>query len=146
MKGTRETKSSRLLLLAKMILAGLLLFWLVQSGRLQLSTLASIQLSRELLALIMLMFVSMALPALRWWWLCRLQQIDVRLLRISVLTWAGYFLSLVLPGSASGDMVRSYLIVRDSPNARRSIFHGFAGSILGCLQPALLGARRIDSY
>lgn len=108
--------------MAKLCVAAGLLSWLFFSGQLELGRLASVRLSGELGILMALTLGSMALPAVRWWWLLRIQQLDEPLGTVIALTWAGYFTALVLPGAASGDLAKSYLILRRRPQARARAF------------------------
>lgn len=118
----RSAWRSRLIFLAKLCVAVGLLSWLLFSGQLELGRLASVRFSGELGLLMMLTLGSMALPALRWWWLLRIQQLREPLGTVIALTWAGYFTALVLPGAASGDLAKSYLILRRRPKARARAF------------------------
>jgi uncharacterized membrane protein YbhN (UPF0104 family) len=137
----RSKTRSRLILAAKVAVAAGLIAWLLASGRLQLHYLVSVRLSWELTMLAMLVFGSMALPAFRWWWLLRIQNIDEPLGKIFVLTWAGYAAALVLPGAASGDVARSYLILRRRAGARaRALSTVLADRYLGLYSLLCLGA------
>jgi uncharacterized membrane protein YbhN (UPF0104 family) len=118
----RSAWRSRLVFLAKLCVAAGLLSWLLFSGQLELGRLASVRFSGELGVLMLLTLGSMALPALRWWWLLRIQQLHEPLGTVIALTWAGYFTALVLPGAASGDLAKSYLILRRRPQARARAF------------------------
>lgn len=122
----QKTGRSRLrktsIFMVKLVLATLLLVWLVRSGRLDFGVLSGLRLSPESALLLALVLGSLALPALRWWWLLRIQRLDESLWRVTVLTWLGYFTALVLPGAASGDLVRGYLMVRRQPGSRARAF------------------------
>ena len=120
--GKRSVWRSRLVLCAKLVVAASLLSWLLLSGQLDLRLLASIPLSGELGVLVALTLGAMGLPALRWWWLLRIQQLREPLGKITALTWTGYFAALVLPGAASGDLAKSYLILRRRPKGRARAF------------------------
>ncbi len=82
----------------------------------------------------------MVLPAVRWWWLLRIQKITTSMMQVVRLTWFGYIASLVLPGAASGDIARSVLIVRDNGDARARAFSTvLADRFLGLYSLFLLG-------
>ena len=110
----------RLILVAQFTIAASLVVWLVLSGRLEFRLLTSVRFSTQFLLLLALILGSLALPALRWWWLLRIQKLDEPLWDVTALTWLGYFTALVLPGAASGDLARSYLMVRRPLGLERS--------------------------
>ncbi len=118
----RSVWRTRLVLLAKLVVAAGLLSWLLMSGRLDIRLLVSVPVSRALGLLVALTVGSMVLPAVRWWWLLRVQQLREPPSRVLSLTWAGYFAALVLPGAASGDLAKSYLLLRRQPKARARAF------------------------
>ena len=51
-----------------------------------------------------------------------MQKLKEPLWDVTALTWLGYFTALVLPGAASADLARSYLMVRRQPAARARAF------------------------
>jgi uncharacterized membrane protein YbhN (UPF0104 family) len=132
---------SRLLLPAKLALAGGLLLWLVSSDRLQLDKFLAVSLSGELLLFVAIVLLSMAVPAVRWWWLLRVQELQVPLRQVFRLTWAGYFTGLLLPGAASGDLAKGYLIVRGRQNGRiRALSTVLVDRVIGVYSLLFLGS------
>jgi uncharacterized protein (TIRG00374 family) len=132
---------SRLLLPAKLALAGGLLLWLVSSDRLQLDKLLAVSLSGELLLFVAIVLLSLAVPAVRWWWLLRVQELHVPLRQVFRLTWAGYFTGLLLPGAASGDLAKGYLIVHGRQNGRiRALSTVLVDRVLGVYSLLFLGS------
>jgi uncharacterized membrane protein YbhN (UPF0104 family) len=113
----RPSWRPRLLLLLKFAAAGGILGWLIHSGRLDVTRLARIPFSANVGLLWATVLASMVLPAVRWWWLLRVQRLNEGLWRTTVLAWVGYATALVLPGAASGDLARSYFILRQQPQA-----------------------------
>jgi glycosyltransferase 2 family protein len=131
----------RLVVTAKIGLAGSLLVWLTSSDRLQLSRLAGVHLNSHLFALIALVAGSMFVPAIRWWWLLRIQGVREPLWRVLKLTWSGYLAALVMPGAASGDLARTYLILRQRDRGRARAFSTIlADRFLGLHSLFCLGA------
>jgi uncharacterized membrane protein YbhN (UPF0104 family) len=131
----------RLILAGKIALAVSLLTWLLLSGRLQLGRLASVSLDWRLAVLLALVAGSMILPAFRWWWLLRIQGLREPLGKILRLTWAGYLAALVLPGAASGDLAKTYLILRRRSQTRARAFSTvLADRFLGLHSLFCLGA------
>ena len=131
----------RLMLSAKIALAGALLGWLASSDRLQLSRLAKVPLNWQLLTLFALVAGSMIIPAVRWWWLLRIQGLQEPLWHVVKLTWSGYLAALVLPGAASGDLAKTYLILRQRDGGRARAFSTIlADRFLGLHSLFCLGA------
>ena len=138
---SRPVWQRRLFLAAKIALAGALLVWLASSDRLQLSRLASVPLNGNLLTLFGLVAGSMIIPAVRWWWLLRIQGLQEPLWRVVKLTWSGYLAALVLPGAASGDLAKTYLILRQREKGRARAFSTIlADRFLGLHSLFCLGA------
>jgi len=104
---------ARGLRLAKVLVAVGLLGWLIASGRMDLAQLLWLKPDWRLAALGVAVFVSMFLPAVRWWWLLRIQQLPVSFSRAVSLTWAGYLAALFLPGAAAGDVAKGILVAQD---------------------------------
>jgi uncharacterized membrane protein YbhN (UPF0104 family) len=130
---------SWLILVAKIALAAGIVAWLC-TGRLELRRFANVPLSLNLVWLVAIVFGSMFLPAVRWWWLLRIQKIDVSLWRATKLTWLGYAAALVMPGAASGDLAKSCLIFREQSRAKaRSVSTVFVDRIIGVYSLVLLG-------
>ncbi len=135
-----------LVLLVKIAVAAAIIAWLC-TGRLEIRRLAEIPFSFDLVLLAAIVFGSMLLPAVRWWWLLRIQRIEVSLWRVIALTWFGYFAALVLPGAAGGDLARSYLIVRRQREARaRSLSTVLVDRMIGVYSLALLGCTSAAWY
>jgi uncharacterized membrane protein YbhN (UPF0104 family) len=99
------------------VAAGLLV-WLVKSGRLDFRVLLEAPLSRFHFLGMLVLLTAMVLQAWRWWWLLRIQRIDLSFLRTLGLVWIGRFLALVLPGVVGGDLVIGYYVTREAPSAK----------------------------
>lgn len=134
----------RLILSAKIALAGALLAWLASSDRLQLSRLATVPLNWQLLTLFGLVCGSMIVPSVRWWWLLQIQNLHEPLWKVVKLTWSGYLAALVLPGAASGDLAKTYLILRQRDEGRARAFSTIlADRFLGLHSLFCLGASSV---
>jgi uncharacterized membrane protein YbhN (UPF0104 family) len=118
----QQARHRRLILVGKIGLAGGLLTWLALSGRLQIGRLALVPLNSRLAMLLALVAGAMIVPAVRWWWLLRVQDLREPLGKVVRLTWAGYLAALLLPGAASGDLAKTYLILRRRRQARARAF------------------------
>ena len=111
---TSEYHMKSKIILLKFIFAGLLLFWLARSGRLELSILlispSTIGLHIIGLALVALCLL---LQILRWWLFLKVQRLPVSFGRAVWLGWEGFFISLSIPGMAGGVLSRAYLVAKD---------------------------------
>jgi uncharacterized protein (TIRG00374 family) len=104
--------------IGKLLIAITLVAWLIKSGRLDLRQLISTSLSlSHLLGMLVLLMVILA-QGLRWWWLLKIQDIDLSFSKIFRLFWIGQFFSIVLPGLAGGELMRGYYVARETPGAR----------------------------
>lgn len=131
----------RALFVIKLATAAAIVTWLLHSGRLNLSHFAGIPFSGAVVGLIGFTLASLLLPALRWWWLLRIQQLDTDLWQTTKMTWAGYAAALILPGAASGDLAKSFFILRQQPRARaRALSTIVVDRFVGLYSLLLLGA------
>jgi glycosyltransferase 2 family protein len=131
---------------AKMIIAAGVLCWLC-SGRLDFGRLAAVPLSLDLVVLAAIVFSSLLLPAIRWWWLLRIQRVEASMWQAVRLTWIAYATAIILPGAASGDLAKSILIVRGQPGARaRSLSTVLVDRLIGIYSLILLGATSAGWY
>ena len=79
--------------------------------------------------------------AARWWWLLRVNGLDVSLGETIRLTWIGVFFNNVMPGQTGGDAVKAVYIVRRCPDGRiPALMSVIVDRILGLGSLALLGA------
>jgi uncharacterized membrane protein YbhN (UPF0104 family) len=104
--------------LAKILVAGGLLFWLVHSGRLDFSVLLSAPANAYHLLGLGALLANMLLQYMRWWRLLRTQQVNMSIGRALQLSWIAEFFSVILPGAAGGELVRGYYVVRDAPGSK----------------------------
>jgi glycosyltransferase 2 family protein len=154
-----DRKFSWPVLLFKIGLAAAIVGWLC-TGRLDLYKLAQVPLTLDLAFLFATIFGSMFVPAVRWWWLLRIQKLNVSLWQATKMTWLGYITSLVMPGAASGDVAKSYLIVNQQFGAKARSFSTvlvdriigiYALVLVGCLSAvwfkfAYPGMRSLESF
>ena len=71
-----------------------------------------------LVAALLLTFFSILLCGVRFWFLLRLQKIQLPLVRALHLTWVGFFFNLFLIGSTGGDAIRLYYLIRWFPDRK----------------------------
>ncbi|HVT30037.1 MAG TPA: lysylphosphatidylglycerol synthase transmembrane domain-containing protein [Lacipirellulaceae bacterium] len=101
----------------KAVLAAGIIGWLC-TGPLNMRLLSGVLGSGHLAFLGAIVFASMFLPAIRWYWLLRIQRLNVTLWAVVRMTWIGYVTGLILPGAVSGDLAKGYLVLRDQPEGR----------------------------
>lgn len=102
-----------------------ILYFMIQSGRLDFTRLDFFLHTPDAFFLLFIVFVFWSLPliSLRWWILLYPVQINIPFLKALKLTWIGYFFSLGLPGSISGDVVKGYYVFKDDKsNSAANIF------------------------
>lgn len=71
-----------------------------------------------LTAALLVTLVSILFCGIRFWFLLRLQKIDLPLLRALRLTFVGFFFNLFLIGSTGGDAIRLYYLIRWFPDRK----------------------------
>ncbi len=130
----------------KYVLAIAMVAWLC-SGPLQLGDLLRITPSPNLWLLVGLLFASLLVPAIRWWWLLRIQHIDASFWQAIKLTWAGYLAAVILPGAVGGDLAKGLLVVQRHPSQRvRSLSTVVVDRLLGVYSLALLASMSAMAY
>ena len=96
------------ILFLKLSLTFGLLYWIVDSGKLDLSQ-TKIIIEKKwffILFVIPALFLCMIIQNLRWWLVLRCMQIKIPFNYALVLTWIGNFFNTVLPGLVSGDVLK----------------------------------------
>ena len=107
-----------LIFLVKLAIAGALIAWLVDSGRLDFSPLLA-DAPTPLHALgIAVVFASVLPQSLRWRLLLTLQDVTFSDKRMIQWTLIGEFFALALPGGAGTEMARIYYLFRSAPNTK----------------------------
>ena len=78
--------------------------------------------------------------AFRWWYLLRLQRIDISLREVVRLTFLGTFFNYVVPGAVSGDLVKAYYAAKHTDRKVAVLVSVFIDRALGLLEFVLLPA------
>ena len=78
--------------------------------------------------------------AFRWWYLLRLQRIEISLREVVRLTFLGTFFNYVVPGSVSGDLVKAYYAAKHTDRKIAVLVSVFIDRALGLLEFVLLPA------
>lgn len=110
----------RVIAIAKLGVAGLLICWLVRSGSLNFGLLAIYVERPSLLVANLAVFVGTYLiAAARWQLLLRIAGIQLSYRRAVHLTFTGVFFNVVAPGNIGGDVVKVIYVARDLPPGQR---------------------------
>ena len=104
------------ILFLKLSLTFGLLYWIVDSGKLDLSQ-TKIIIEKKwffILFVIPALFLCMIIQNLRWWLVLRCMQIKIPFNYALVLTWIGNFFNTVLPGLVSGDVLKGIYLQKET--------------------------------
>lgn len=114
----------QLIWIAKLAVAGLLIWWLSASGTLDLSALAVFWDRPVLLVANLAIFAfNNVIAAYRWRLLLGVVGVNITAGRAISLQWVGAFFNVVVPGNIGGDVLRSIYVARDlAPEQRASVF------------------------
>ena len=88
-------KSKQLIVLITLCVAVAVYFWLVRSGRLNADTFADVHIGYAVLV-VLLSLLAMFIPAVRWWKLLQVQNVEISLSLAVRITWASYFATLLV--------------------------------------------------
>lgn len=104
----------------KLALVGGLLFWLVQSGKLDFKQLGALIKDPEILFanIALWAFGYLLLGALRWFWLLRGMGLKVTYARTLYLQLIGFFFNTAMPGAVGGDIVKAVYVIREQKSAK----------------------------
>lgn len=102
----------------KIALAGGLIFWLIQSGRLDFSSLSLLMRPDIISISFVLVFLNIAIINERWRTLLKAQGFTVGYFQALRLTLIGLFFNFVIPGGVGGDVVKGYYVAKDNPTER----------------------------
>lgn len=85
--------------------------------------------------------ITVMLAGARWWWLLKVNGMNVSLLEALRFTWIGVFFNTVFPGSTGGDVLKALYIMKRCPGHRvEALVSVGVDRILGLGSLALLGA------
>jgi uncharacterized protein (TIRG00374 family) len=99
--------------LFKILLAGALIYWLVQSGRFDLNELKKISSPWIWIVGVLLFFGVLAVNSKRWQILLSFESLPVTFLKIYKLSLIGIFFNFFMPGGVGGDVVKAGFLMRD---------------------------------
>ena len=135
---------SAIINLAKFLLAFGLIWWLVSSGKLDLTLLKKTMTKPHILIFIMLlMLLTNAIAALRWKFILQYKdKIKVRFFSTFKANWVGLFFNCVLPGAVSGDLIKVFYVQGENPKwTKKYLFAtAFLDRLLGLFGLICVGA------
>lgn len=102
----------------KLAFSGALIFWLVQSGRLNFESLGLLLNPYYLFPCLIFLATSLALGTERWRRFLISQNLTIRFFQAFRLNLIGTFFNFAMPGGVGGDLVKGYYITRNSPDAK----------------------------
>ncbi len=112
---------SKILTIFKIALAAGLIFWLVQSGRLDFSNLSLLLAPQFLIPCLFLTGLGLYLCIERWRALMASQGIFLSSWRTTQLVLIGTFFNYFMPGGVGGDVVKAFYIAKDFPNSKAKV-------------------------
>ena len=71
--------------------------------------------------------------ASRWWFLMRIQDVDVSLWETQRLTFLGQFFNVVVPGTVGGDLVKAYYVAKHTDRKVAVILSIFVDRVIGLM-------------
>jgi glycosyltransferase 2 family protein len=95
-----------------------LIYWLVQSGKLNFKALANLLLPQYLIPALLLVGANMYLTSERWRILLQTQSHHLPSWRTFKLTMIGIFFNFAVPGGVGGDLVKAFYFAKDFPESR----------------------------
>ena len=138
---TRNGRRKWPILVLKLAIAGALLTWLFNSGRLDFSVLLHARDYGLLAAAGLALLASMLAPVWRWTWMIRVQGLSVPTLTALRFLWLGYFAGMFLPGATGGDLAKAYAACRHQPNAKtRAVSTVFMDRVFGLHSMLFIGS------
>ena len=95
-----------------------LIFWLIQSGKLNFKALANLLQPQYLIPGFLLIFTNMYLTSERWRMLLQTQSHHLKSWKTFKLTMIGIFFNFAVPGGVGGDLVKAFYFTKDHPESK----------------------------
>lgn len=102
----------------KIAFAGVIIGWLIQSGRLDFNGLSSLAKPLPLLSTTLIMLIALFFNSERWRGILKSQSFFLSPTEAYRLTLIGSFFNFVIPGGVGGDVMKGYYIAKNNPNDR----------------------------
>lgn len=115
---TKKKSLSWLPSLLKALFAVALIYWLIQSGKLDFRSLGVLFTPIPFTICLLVIGTNLLFGAERWHQLLLSQKLTPTRLQSFKLTFVGIFFNYVVPGGVGGDVVKAYYVVKNNPNER----------------------------
>lgn len=102
----------------KILLAGGLIYWLIDSGRLSFKPLLDDPGNPMHLVGFFCLMMVLIICTLRWKWLLRAQGQQQPYRQLIMWNWIAYFFGIILPGSAGIELTRGYYLMKNTPEGK----------------------------
>ncbi len=102
----------------KLIFSGAIIYYLVQSGKVDFSKLSNLAQPGPIFFSLFLIAINALICCERWRKIMRVQGIIVSFFQALQLTMVGFFFNFVIPGGVGGDVIKSYYIAKENPERR----------------------------
>ncbi len=135
------------LLVGKVLLAGALLLWLLQSGRMDLSMFADLRWSWLLVGVLVLQLLMLILPVVRWYYLAKALNLELsprQTLRVGMV---GYFANIFLPTGLGIDGTKILYMRRWNPGRSSDVLTTvLMDRIMGMASMAAIGIAALGLF
>ena len=114
----RQSVKQALILLAKVLLAAALIYWLVQKKVLQFEHFSALAAPGFLSILASLVFIMIFMNNYRWQLLLQAQDVPAQMRATLPLSFIGMFFNFAMPGGVGGDVIKGYYLLQDFPQKK----------------------------
>jgi len=114
----RKTVKNTITQVLKLTFALGLIYWLIQSDRLDFNTLSRLLQPIFLIPCLLCVGLSLVIGVERWRHFLKSQNISIPFFQAFQLSLIGVFFNFAMPGGVGGDLIKGYYITRTSPNAK----------------------------
>lgn len=114
----RKKAKNLIIQVLKVVFAFGLIFWLVQSGKLNFKALTNLLQPQYLIPGFLLIFANNYLTSERWRMLLQTQSHHLNSWKTFKLTMIGLFFNFAVPGGVGGDLVKAFYFTKDHPESK----------------------------
>lgn len=105
-----------IIFLLKLSVAFIILWWMIQSGKLDIKKLSLLIIYKELSLYIGLLWILgfVIMGSFRWYLLLRGVDIKANYIKVMILHSIGLFFNTAMPGAVGGDIIKAYYVIKDN--------------------------------